>query len=210
MAVAVAATDSLVNSYEQEIKQKFSVMDSIKNELDRGRQRLKVLQKEEGGYLEQLEQIEQNISASRTYLELLELRIDTVGSLIALMEDSLAEAQKKLLERQSIMKKRIRQAYMTGSPHPLFWFWPQKVRWSFWTGYDISKSLTGPIRNWSGILMTTAKISISGKVKESRTGYDWSSSCQKKKMSSFLCKKKNQCERQCWRRSALRKMLFRR
>lgn len=120
MAVAVTATDSLVNSYEQEIKQKFSVMDSIKNELERGRQRLKVLQKEEGGYLEQLEQIEQNIKASRTYLELLELRIDTVGSLIALMEDSLAEAQKKLLERQSIMKKRIRQAYMTGSPHPLF------------------------------------------------------------------------------------------
>ncbi len=120
MAVTAAATDNLVNSYEQEIKQKSSVVDSIKNELERGRQRLKGLQKEEGSYLEQLEQIEQNIKASRTYLELLEHRIDTVGSLIALLEDSLTEAQQKLLERQSIMKKRVRQAYMTGSPHPLF------------------------------------------------------------------------------------------
>lgn len=120
MAVAAEATDDLVNSYEQEIKQKSSAMDSIKTELERGRQRLKGLQKEEGSYLEQLTQIEQNIKASRTYLELLEHRIDTVGSLISLLEDSLVEAQQKLLERQSIMKKRVRQAYMTGSPHPLF------------------------------------------------------------------------------------------
>ncbi len=120
MAVTAVATDNLVNSYEQEIKQKSSVMDSIKNELEKGRQRLKVLQEEEGSYKEQLEQIEQNIKASRTYLELLEHRIDTVGSLIALLEDSLADAQQKLLERQSIMKRRVRQAYMTGSPHPLF------------------------------------------------------------------------------------------
>ena len=70
MAITATATDNLVNSYEQEIKQKFSVMDSIKNELEKGRQRLKGLQKEEGSYLEQLEQIEQNIKASRTYLEL--------------------------------------------------------------------------------------------------------------------------------------------
>ena len=57
MAITATATDNLVNSYEQEIKQKFSVMDSIKNELEKGRQRLKGLQKEEGSYLEQLSRL---------------------------------------------------------------------------------------------------------------------------------------------------------
>ncbi len=117
---SAAGTDNVVNNYEQEIKQKSTVMDSIKNELEKGRERLKGLQKEEGNYLEQIEQVEQNIKASRTYLELLEHRIDTVGSVITLLQDSLNKAQSKLLERQSIMKRRIRQAYMTGSPHPLF------------------------------------------------------------------------------------------
>ncbi|HEX3018706.1 MAG TPA: peptidoglycan DD-metalloendopeptidase family protein [Chitinispirillaceae bacterium] len=116
---SAAGTDNLINNYDQEIKQKSGVMDSIKNELEKGRLRLSGLQKEEGSYLEQIEQIEQNINASRTYLKLLELRIDTVGSVISLLQDSLNKAQNTLVERQSIMKRRIRQAYMTGSPDPL-------------------------------------------------------------------------------------------
>lgn len=117
---SAAGTDNLLNSYDQEIKQKSGAMDSIKSELEKGQLKLKELQKEEGNYIAQLEQVEKNIASSKTYLNLLELQIDTVVVTISVLQDSLTKAEKKLVERQLIMKSRIRQAYMTGSPHPLF------------------------------------------------------------------------------------------
>lgn len=117
--ISASGTDNLVNTYDREINQKSGVMDSIRAELVKGRSKLAELQKVEGNYLAQIEQIERNINSSQTYLKLMELRIDTVTSFITVLQDSLTRAEKELLERQSVMRRRIRQAYMTGSPHLL-------------------------------------------------------------------------------------------
>lgn len=113
------AEDADISAFDREIRSRSGALDSIRNELERGRAKLKVLQKEEGNYLERLEQIEKNISASRTYLNVMEQRIDSVGQVIVALQDSLVTAEKLLEKRQTAMKKRLRQAYMSGSPHPL-------------------------------------------------------------------------------------------
>lgn len=113
------AEDADISAFDREIRSRSGALDSIRNELERGRAKLKELQKEEGNYLERLEQIEKNISASRTYLNVMEQRIDSVGQVIVALQDSLVTAEKLLEKRQTAMKKRLRQAYMSGSPHPL-------------------------------------------------------------------------------------------
>ena len=109
------AEDADISAFDREIRSRSGALDSIRNELERGRAKLKVLQKEEGNYLERLEQIEKNISASRTYLNVMEQRIDSVGQVIVALQDSLVTAEKLLEKRQTAMKKRLRQAYMSGS-----------------------------------------------------------------------------------------------
>jgi len=113
------ADDAEISAFDREIRSRSGTLDSIRNELERGRAKLKELQKEEGNYLERLEQIEKNISASRTYLNVMEQRIDSVEKVIVALQDSLVTAEKLLEKRQDAMKKRLRQAYMSGSPHPL-------------------------------------------------------------------------------------------
>ena len=118
-AYASNSGDTSIIEFDKEIRSKTGTLDSIKTELNRGRTKLKELQKEEGNYLARLEQIEKNIGVSRTYLKVLTLRIDTVKKVIEQLQDSLQIEGKKLVERQEVMKKRLRQAYMTGTLHPL-------------------------------------------------------------------------------------------
>jgi peptidoglycan hydrolase CwlO-like protein len=111
-------SDTAIKHYDREIRQKSSIMDSIKVELEKGREKLLVLQKEEGNHLERINQVEKNIKASHTYLNLLANKIDTVEIIIKGLLDSLKSAEKNLTDRQYVMKGRIRQIYMTGTPHP--------------------------------------------------------------------------------------------
>jgi septal ring factor EnvC (AmiA/AmiB activator) len=108
-----------VSHYDREIKRSTRQLDAIRTELEKGREKLKELQKEEGTYLGQLEQIEKNIAASHTYLAMLEGKIDTVQIHILRLSDSLTVAGRKLSARQRIMSRRLRQAYMQGPSHPL-------------------------------------------------------------------------------------------
>lgn len=108
-----------VSHYDREIKQSSRQLDSIRQILDQGRERVKNLQKEEGSCLEQLEQIEKNMDASQAYLKLLTGRIDTVETVIAALGDSLAQEEKRLESRQRIMMKRLRKAYTAGPQHRL-------------------------------------------------------------------------------------------
>ena len=118
VSAAYAEKSDAVTQYDREIRQQSGKLDSIKTELEKGRSKLQELQKEEGNFLGKIEQIEKNISASRTYLELLAARIDTVEQVISGLQDSLVLAQKDLVSRQEVMKKRLRKAYMSGTPHP--------------------------------------------------------------------------------------------
>ena len=121
--VAVSAKNSAslksVSHYDREIKQNTKQLESIRKEIEAGREKVKELKKKEGTYLGQLTQIEKNISASRDYLALIVNRIDTVEMIIAKLSDSLEIAGKQLVSRQQIMRKRLRQAYMRGVTHPL-------------------------------------------------------------------------------------------
>lgn len=108
-----------VSHYDREIRKSSKKLDAIRNEIEKGRQKVRELRKEEGNYLEQLEQVEKNISASHSYLTLLDQRIDTVESIISHLGDSLVIAGKQLASRQEIMRRRLRQAYMSGPAHPL-------------------------------------------------------------------------------------------
>ena len=108
-----------VSHYDKEIKRSTQQLDEIRLELEKGREKVKQLQKEEGTYLELLQQIEKNISASHTYLNLLDSRIDTVTIIIGRLSDSLDYAGRQLASRQTIMRKRLRQAYMNGPDQSL-------------------------------------------------------------------------------------------
>ncbi len=103
--------------FDKEIKQKAGALDSIKDELRKGRQKLAELEKQEGNAQEKIVLIEKNIEASRVYLSLLTNKIDSVEKQIVILRDSVSAAGLRLIDRQKIMEKRLRQAYMSGSPN---------------------------------------------------------------------------------------------
>ncbi len=112
--LAQSKAESAVSQVDREIKQKMSTLDSVKTELEKGRARLKELQKEEGNYLSRLEQLEKNIASSQTYLDIVQLQIDTVESSLGQLKDSLKLAETELSKSREVMMRRLRKAYMTG------------------------------------------------------------------------------------------------
>jgi murein hydrolase activator len=100
--------------YEKEIKRKTDALDSIKTAIDERRKKLRELESAEGNFLARLDYLETNIAESKRYLALLSCRIDTAETTIVRLTDSLREAQELLVDRQTIMKRRLRRAYMNG------------------------------------------------------------------------------------------------
>ena len=112
-----AQKSSDIVQYDREIKKTTGALDSIKDELKKGRQKLVELQTQEGSVQERIDQIEKNIVSSKTYLVLLSRKIDSLEEQITVLKDSATVAGKRLFERQKIMERRLRQAYMTGNPN---------------------------------------------------------------------------------------------
>jgi septal ring factor EnvC (AmiA/AmiB activator) len=102
---------------DQEIKQQTGVLDSIKYELKKGRQKLQDLESQEGSVQSKIEQVEKNIATSKRYLQLLTNKIDTVAAKAARLHDTLIFTEKSLTDSKLLMKQRIRQAYMSGKPN---------------------------------------------------------------------------------------------
>ncbi len=103
-----------VRKYEERLKEKSAVLDSIRKELNRGREKVKELKETEGSYLTQIQQFEQNIETSEDLIEKIVLQMDTVTENIESLHDSLYSANKDLEDRSRKMKKRIRNMYKTG------------------------------------------------------------------------------------------------
>jgi septal ring factor EnvC (AmiA/AmiB activator) len=117
LAVSAQKSNPDIGQYDHEINQKAGVLDSIKEELKKGRQKLVELQTQEGSVQERIDQVEKNIVSSKTYLTLLSRKIDSLEVQITVLKDSATVAGKRLLERQKIMEHRLRQAYMSGNPN---------------------------------------------------------------------------------------------
>ncbi len=98
--------------YEKEIKKKSDALDSIRAEIDFRQRKIRELEKAEGSSLDRLEYLETNIVASRRYLLLLTRRIDSAGTAIEPLKDSLEQAGVRLAERKRLMGQRLRRAYM--------------------------------------------------------------------------------------------------
>jgi septal ring factor EnvC (AmiA/AmiB activator) len=108
-----------VAAVEKELSKTQGTLDSIKAELERGRQRFKELQHEEGNYLSRLEQIEKNIYSSGKYADLVQKQIDTTEIVIEMLGDSLTKAEADLYRARELMKRRLRNAQMTGDMNRL-------------------------------------------------------------------------------------------
>jgi len=108
------AAESAVSRVDREIKQTQAALDSIRAVLEQGRTAVRRLQSEEGNYLSRLEQIERNVNASRRYMALVQGQIDTTEMAIAVLADSLVRAESDLGSARELMKKRLRNAYMSG------------------------------------------------------------------------------------------------
>jgi len=108
-----------VAAVEKELNKTQGALDSIKAELERGRLRFKELQHEEGNYLSRLEQIEKNIYSSGKYADLVQKQIDTTEITLVTLGDSLTKAETDLRRARELMKKRLRNAYMTGAVNKL-------------------------------------------------------------------------------------------
>jgi septal ring factor EnvC (AmiA/AmiB activator) len=104
---------------EKKLKTSIDRLTEIKKEIETRRKKIRDLEKVEGNYLARLEFLETNVDASRKYLTLLSVRIDTAESTIIRLNDSVKATQIELLDRQSIMKQRLRKAYMTGATSPI-------------------------------------------------------------------------------------------
>ncbi len=76
---AQSQDENLINQFDRKIKIKSASLDSIKIELERGRDRIKELNKKEGSFLEQLEQLEKNIQLSQVYISNISKKIDTIS-----------------------------------------------------------------------------------------------------------------------------------
>jgi murein hydrolase activator len=120
--VGAGRNDRIISVYEKQIKKKSDALDSIKTEIDKRRKKLGELDKAEGNYLARLEYLETNIVSSKQYLEMLSERIDTAETTIVRLTDSLDLARRLLIDRQAVMKQRLRRAYMTGALSPLMVF----------------------------------------------------------------------------------------
>lgn len=118
IGTAQAQESDLLKQYDRDITAKSGALDSIKSEIEKGRQVLFSLQNDEGNYLERLEQIEKNISASKLYLSILQGQIDSVETVIQHLKDSLVIAQIKLQDRKSVMVKRLQIAYKQMAVNP--------------------------------------------------------------------------------------------
>jgi peptidoglycan hydrolase CwlO-like protein len=116
---AAVRKDRIASVYEKQLRKKTDALDSIKIEINKRRKKIGELEKAEGNYLARLEYLETNIAASKQYLVMLSKRIDTAETTIVHLTDSLAQARSLLAGRQSVMKLRLRRAYMTGTLSPL-------------------------------------------------------------------------------------------
>jgi septal ring factor EnvC (AmiA/AmiB activator) len=103
---------------EKQLETSIDRLTLIKKEIETRRKKIRDLEKVEGNYLARLEYLETNVDASRKYLTLLSIRIDTAESTIIRLTDSVKASQGELFDRQSIMKQRLRKAYMTGASSP--------------------------------------------------------------------------------------------
>ena len=103
-----------VDDYDKKIEEKHLALDSIKEELVKGREKLKLLQQEEGSCVSQLEQMEKNISMTENYVRRLNAKIDTTADSIRELEESLCGENSKLAARQAEMRRRLRSIYKTG------------------------------------------------------------------------------------------------
>lgn len=110
------AEKGMIQQFDKSIKEKSAAVDSIKNELDRGRRRVKELEKKEGAYLEQLQALEKNIEVSNAYLGKITERIAGLTVYIDVLKDSLVIVSDALSRREAKMKKRLRDIYKTGKP----------------------------------------------------------------------------------------------
>ncbi|HUI91281.1 MAG TPA: peptidoglycan DD-metalloendopeptidase family protein [Chitinivibrionales bacterium] len=104
--------------YEKKIEEQNVILDSIKTELEKGREKLRQLQNQEGSVVAQLEQVEANIATSQSYLHHVSTKIDSVSESITHLGNQLDSAGRELALRQAAMKKRLRAMYKTG-PEPL-------------------------------------------------------------------------------------------
>jgi septal ring factor EnvC (AmiA/AmiB activator) len=100
--------------YDKKIEEKNVVLDSIKTELRKGREKLSQLQSREGTVMAQLSQLENNITVSESYLREISVKIDSTALSILRLGKLLAEAKKELALRQTLMKKRLRAIYKAG------------------------------------------------------------------------------------------------
>jgi len=111
--------DRSVSVYEKQLRNKTDALDSIRTEINNRRKKIGELEKAEGNYLARLEYLETNIAASKQFLVMLSKRIDTAETTIVCLTDSLEQARGLLAGRQTLMKQRLRRAYMTGAQSPL-------------------------------------------------------------------------------------------
>jgi murein hydrolase activator len=119
LSPAMGRKDRIVTVYDRQLKKKADALDSIRTEIDKRRKKIGELEKTEGNYLARLEYLEMNIAASKQYLVMLSKRIDTAETTIVHLNDSLEQARTLLTGRQTVMKLRLRRAYMTGTLSPL-------------------------------------------------------------------------------------------
>jgi septal ring factor EnvC (AmiA/AmiB activator) len=108
------APKQATTEYDKKIEEKNAVLDSIRAELQKGREKLSQLQSQEGTVLTQLSQLENNIATSESYLREVSVKIDSTSRSIARLGNQLAAANRDLEVRQSIMKKRLRAIYKAG------------------------------------------------------------------------------------------------
>lgn len=112
-AAARPSEDKVVQSFEREIKEKASAVDSIKSELVKGRRHLAELDQRAGDYQERIGQLELNLALADAYLNGLADRIALLESDIDSLRHRTDSTAARLAERKQRLRQRVRSMYMT-------------------------------------------------------------------------------------------------
>lgn len=114
VAVSQDGHEKVLKRFQSEIVAGTAAMDSVKDELERGRRRLKELEKKEESTLLQLEQLEKNLAVAQGLVKRMSSAVDSMNRSIMELHDQLAVEQQRLSDRQERMASRLRSMYKTG------------------------------------------------------------------------------------------------
>ncbi|GHV13530.1 peptidase M23 [Fibrobacterales bacterium] len=143
--VANAAT-----SVDKQIKSQTDALKRTQEEIKKAEEKIRALENKESGVLKTISEIDNGLTQTREYLEVLQKRENTLANNIKIIEKEIGELQRSIDAQKSAMTTRIRDLYIHG----------KREEWELL--YNLLKENENPKRKlyWVGRLLESDKNAV--------------------------------------------------